>query len=169
MQIPAPLPDQVDVESLMNRLRGGVGEGGEHGLFSGNGSGRNARYETILTQLTEVERTAAVGTVIPRFERFGPLKRRAARGVARVVLYLARLVSVPQQHVNFGLLQALRTTLSCLKEEEAARLELQARVQLLERSLASLRRQQDHSLPPAGADHAEPTSRRLRPFTIPHR
>jgi hypothetical protein len=67
--------------------------------------------------------------------------RKAARFTSRVVMYLAKVITVPQRRVNFALLQAARGTLGCLKEEEAARLELQARVQLLEQTVSALRSQ----------------------------
>ncbi|MDZ4779401.1 MAG: hypothetical protein SGJ19_04020 [Planctomycetia bacterium] len=137
------IPTEVDVETLLLEIRSGAGEASRHGIFGGPTPGAcSAKRDAVLTQLTEVERNASlVGTQVPEFVRFGRFKRRLARFTSRVVLYLARVVTAPQRQVNYGLLQALRTAVTCLKEEEAARLELQARVQLLERTVAALRTQ----------------------------
>lgn len=148
MQLFEALASEVDVESLMHQLRaecGGESQSCERLFGAGAAAGRSAKRDAVLALLSEVERNAAVGTIVPQFERFGRVKREAARFISRVVLYLGRIISVPQQRVNFGLLQALRSTLACLKEEEAARLELQARVQLLDRTLAALRAQLEQS------------------------
>ncbi len=137
------IPTEVDAETLLLEIRSGAGEASRHGIFGGLATGAcSAKRDAVLTQLTEVEHSASlVGTKVPEFARFGRLKRKLARFTSRVVLYLARVVTVPQRQVNYGLLQALRTAITCLKEEEAARLELVARLQLLERTVASLRTQ----------------------------
>lgn len=151
MQLLDPPAAEVDVEALMHQLRSGVREGGA-GPFGSASAGNSAKRDAAAMHLTEVERNAEVGTVIPSFERFGRLKRKAAWWTSRVVLYLAKIITVPQRRVNFGLLQAVRGTLACLKEEEVARLELQARVQLLERTVAALRTQLEDARKPAGEE-----------------
>lgn len=143
MQLLDAAPLEVDVESLMLEIRAGAGARG--GLFGAASADNHAKREAIVTQLTDVERHAAlVGTFVPPCERFGRALRGLARFTARGVLYLGKVITAPQRQVNFGLLQALRGALICLKEEEASRLELQARVQLLEHTIQSLRGQSGH-------------------------
>jgi len=161
MQLLDAVPTEVDVESLMLRIRASAGGGAGAGLFGAASVANHAKREAVLTQLTDIERHAAlVGTFVPPFERFGRAKRKLARFVARAVLYLGRVITAPQRQVNFGLLQALRSTLACLKEEEAARLELQARVQLLERTMQSLRSRHEHAEDGPATDPRTHTLRR---------
>lgn len=135
-----PPSTEVDVESIMLQLRSAGREGGA--MFgAAGGASHGAKRDAVTTQLAEVERFADIGTTIPGFERFGRVLRKAARMTSRVVLYLAKVVTVPQRRVNFAFLQAARGMVGCLKDEEAARLELQARVQLLEQTVATLRAQ----------------------------
>lgn len=120
------------------------GRGGGGAMFGGSsGASHSAKRDAVSTHLADVERYGDVGTVIPAFERFGRVLRKAARFTSRVVMYLGKVITVPQRRVNFALLQAARGTLGCLKEEEAARLELQARVQLLEQTVSALRSQME--------------------------
>ncbi len=136
-----PFPLEVDVESIMIQLRSAGREGGGALFGAAGGASHSAKRDAISTHLAEEERSADVGTVVPGFERFGRVLRKAARFTSRVVMYLAKVVTVPQRRVNFALLQAARGILGCLKDEEAARLELQARVQLLEQTVSALRGQ----------------------------
>jgi hypothetical protein len=168
MQILKSIPAEVDVESLMIQLRAGAREGGGAMFGSSSHAQHSAKRDAVSTHLSEVERYAEVGTVVPAFERFGKFKRKAARFTSRVVLYLGRVISVPQQRVNFAALQALRGIIGCLKDEETARLELQARVQLLERTVAVLRSQLENA--PAGRDeHPAPWQGAHRPAVSHHR
>ncbi len=171
MQLFDAIASEVDVESLMHQLRSSVSESQTTGRLFGAGasSGHCAKRDAVLTQLSEVERHAAVGTIVPQFERFGRIKRSFARFTARAVLYLARIITAPQRQVNFGMLQALRATLACLKEEEAARLELQARVQLLDRTLAALRAQIEPAASQATDHESSGRHSGVRHIPAPHR
>jgi hypothetical protein len=90
-----------------------------------------------LEFLNAAERHAAVGAEVPAFNRYGPLKRRLARLVARPILFVAELVTHPQRMFNTAALEALRS--------------LGDRVQSLEQELAARRPPGDASSAPTAA------------------
>lgn len=117
---------EIDVDALMAEIRAEVlrvREAGGVALPAGPTAVEG--WYGVLDQLRIAEQHAAVGLEVPPFGRYGGLKRRLARAVARVVLFLTQVLAQPQRTYNASTLAALRL--------------LAERTQTLEADLAALR------------------------------
>jgi hypothetical protein len=118
---------EIDVDALMAEIRAEVLRAREAGgaLPAPAGPAAAEGWYGVLDQLRVAEQHAAVGLEVPPFGRYGGLKRRLARAVARVVLFLTQVLAQPQRTYNAATLSALRM--------------LAERTQALEAELAALR------------------------------
>jgi hypothetical protein len=129
---------EIDVDALMAEIRTEVmrarqaagaaaGAGPPGGALAARaeaapGAGDPAWFG-LRDQLHVAEQHAAVGLEVPAFVRYGGLKRRLARALARVVLFLAQVVTVPQRTYNAAMLTALRVLAERVRLLEAERAE----------------------------------------------
>ncbi|MCI0463776.1 MAG: FkbM family methyltransferase [Gemmataceae bacterium] len=102
---------------------------------------RRSRVEwlAVTTALRQAEGHAGIGEQVPALPRYrGPL-RPLARAVARLVLRLAGIVTIPQRQYNRSLVDSLQRLVDGLEpaEREAGRRD--ARLRELEQTVASLR------------------------------
>lgn len=126
-----PNNPEIDVDALMAEIRGDVmearnGAGAPLAIGADHAAGSGAWYG-VADQLRVAAQHAAVGIEVPAFARYGGLKRRLARVVARVVLFLTQVTAQPQRIYNGSSLVALRL--------------IAERVQALEAEVAALRAQ----------------------------
>lgn len=118
---------EIDVDALMAEIRAEVLRTREAGEVPLAGVGPSAAegWYGMLDQLRVAEQHAAVGLEVPPFGRYGGIKRRLARAVARVVMFLTQVLAQPQRIYNASTLTALRM--------------LAERTQALEAEVAALR------------------------------
>ncbi len=82
-----------------------------------------ARAGSCLGTASEV---AAIGSAPPEFPYYGPLKRFVARIAARIVLFLAGILTAHQRLFNVSVLAAVDAILSSLEDANLARLRADA-------------------------------------------
>jgi hypothetical protein len=118
---------EIDVDALMAEIRAEVLRArATGGAVTAPAQPTAAEgWYGVLDQLRVAEQHAAVGVEVPPFGRYGGLKRRLARAVARVVLFLTQVLAQPQRIYNASTLTALRM--------------LAERTQALEAEVAGLR------------------------------
>lgn len=120
----------------------------EAGRRAEQGPREPASAELEPAALAGAEAVAEVGATIPEFAYYPAWQRALARPVARLVLFLAGIVTAHQRIVNRALLGTVRRLLGRVGEAEAELAALARRTVDWERELAFLR------LALADADHA---------------
>lgn len=121
---------EIDVDALMAEIRAEVmrARAGGDGLPAAEGPAAIEGWYGVLDQLRVAEQHAAVGVEVPLFGRYGGIKRRLARAVARVVLFLTQVLAQPQRIYNAATLVALRTLVERTQALEAEVAALHARL-----------------------------------------
>ena len=121
---------EIDVDALMAEIRAEVmrtrqnaaGQRDPHAVAAPPPSlAGDPAWFGLRDQLHLAEQHAAVGLEVPAFVRYGGLKRRFARAVARVVLFLGQVVTIPQRTYNAAVLTALRQLAERVRLLEAER------------------------------------------------
>jgi hypothetical protein len=88
----------------------------------------DASWYSLRDHLHVAEQHAAVGAEVPPFGRYSGPKRLLARSLARIVIFLSQVITMPQRTYNGATLGAIRL--------------LGERVQALESEVAALRASQ---------------------------
>jgi SAM-dependent methyltransferase len=130
-----PLPEpEVNVDALMARVRAEVAR-----RHAGSAP-RAADPVMLIPDGRDVQRLldaapgpANIGTTVPPFGTFGPLRRPLARFVTRILYYFLQVITVEQRHFNNLVLDGLRLITRGLQHGEAA---LRAHLARLEQTLA---------------------------------
>jgi FkbM family methyltransferase len=89
----------------------------------------------------QAERHADVGAAVPRLRRFRGPVRSLARGVARLVLLVAQIVTRPQREVNLCLVRSLTWLADGLQKADKEQGRRATRLRELEEKVASLEQQ----------------------------
>ena len=153
--IPEP---EVNVDALMAQVRAEVAR--RHGRSEPS----DGEPGTLFPDLHEVQQlldqaqwAATIGTAVPPFANFGPLRRRLARFVTRILYYFLQVITVDQRRFNGFVLDGIRLVEAGLRRGDAA---LSARLGRLEEVLAkhaaAIARQESHT--ETRIDHVSPRS-----------
>ncbi len=116
---------EISIEALMTEIQQKVVDqrspgiiGQETGLNSGEKITPSFDWPQIDANLEVAEHHADVGTQLLPLLRFPRSIRWLARGTSRVILYLAKIVTIPQMHFNRSILLALRIVRNGIREME---------------------------------------------------
>jgi SAM-dependent methyltransferase len=125
----------VTVENLLDRIRAEVAHrrGVQPAAPPLHGVALEPDFQHLQVLLSQARRVADVGTAVPPFGTFGPVRRVLARGVTRTLYFFLQVISVDQRVFNGLILKLLHSLSAGLHRGET---ELNARLDHLAGLLA---------------------------------
>lgn len=141
--MPHPEPD-IDLDNLMAKIRVEVSRRrGQQHAYSGDSAPPLVALHRARLLLDQARRVANVGTTVPPFGVFGPVRRWLAQAVTRVLYYVLQVVTVDQRVFNGLVVNALSSIADELQRSESTS---STRLRDLEAQLAAIEAERDHVL-----------------------
>jgi len=125
---------EINVDALMAQVRAEVARRyGESGASGGGPGTLFPDLHELQQLLDQAQWAASIGTTVPRFESFGPLRRWLARFVTRILYYFLQIITVDQRRFNGFVLNGIRLVEGGLRRVDAT---LAARLDRFEAAVA---------------------------------
>jgi SAM-dependent methyltransferase len=113
----------MTVEELLDRVRSEIARRSRKHPLVAAGPPSIAlapEFQHLQVLLSHAERVADVGTKVPPFGLFGPLRRALARGMTRALYFFLQVISVDQRVYNGLILRVLKGLIAGLRQGETA-------------------------------------------------